>query len=76
MESIKFISLWQHNDRSNLEYNLNYWMAAHIIHSVQVWNTEGLWCASVLYSYKERDKQEEKLEHLKNFAIKEDLQNK
>lgn len=68
----KWISLWNHEYRDCLEYNLNLFYAGRIIHDCKVWNDNGRWNASVVYSYVDEKKDTEKLEYLWRLAKKTD----
>lgn len=54
MNKQKWIRLFSHDDRSNLEMNLNGFISKYPGSEIRVWNTsDGWWNAQVMYSYPE-----------------------
>lgn len=49
----KWIRLFQHNERCNLEENLNLFLKDHPDTEIIVWTDQGLWHAQAIYSYKD-----------------------
>lgn len=66
----KYIVIFQHNQRSSLQDEMNKFMGQHKIHDVNVWSTIHHWCASIVYSYPsnmdERQTLRRENEYLKN----------
>ncbi len=52
----QWIRLFQLNERSWLEQNLNEFIRDHDVTEIKVWNDHNLWNASVRYSYQESPK--------------------
>ena len=51
-----WIALFQFEDRYFLQENLNIYYRDYIVEETRVWTESGFWFASVIYKYKEENK--------------------